>query len=245
VGDALDDARKGLVVRSGSYAGVSEGFVKLGYLLHLVQDQTSPAHAQNASHGHAMLPVDVLAALDPSLTGAKVDLGFSDPMEVDPEGKDAVRPLPSTVWPARDPRQLIDRPPADILKAMHEFTIQQRFHRESMAARTSRMVTHILPRVEARLPDVVKGLGLPWPLGKETASQEFEHLKRNVAHILHEEIKREAAVEIRAVLAKSVEAEQEWKILGPQAVRHTASLLWRYITEAKPTPAMPGCTLKP
>lgn len=177
-----------------------------------------------------MLPVDVLAALDPSLTGAKVDFGFSDPMEVDPEGKDAVRPLPSTVWPARDPRQMIDRPPADILKAMHEFTIQQRFHRETMAARTSRMVTHILPRIEARLPDVVKG---------------FEHLKRNVAHILHEEIKREAAVEIRAVLAKSVEAEQEWKILGPQAVRHTASLLWRYITEAKPTPAMPGCTLKP
>jgi hypothetical protein len=238
-GNALADAKK-----SSRFSGFSEGFVKLGYLIHLVQDQSSPAHALNAAHGHKALHLDILAEIEPGLKGMTVDFGFSDAMEVNPVGNDAER---QPTLPPRDPGQLFDRPPAEIFNAMHVFTRSQKYRRETMSQRTERMFKNVAGRVEKRLPDVARGLGLPWPLGRETLAQEQADLKRRVANIIHEEVQKEATAEHKDTMAKSAEAAREWAVLGPEAVRLSASLLWKYINEAKPIMGVgpAACTLKP
>lgn len=228
-GNALADAAK-----ASRFSGFSEGFVKLGFLIHLVEDQSSPAHALNASHGHKAMPVDVLAALDPAMKGQTVDFGFPDPMEVDPAGNDARRDVPPSAWPPRNASQLLNGGPGDFLLAMHAKTTSQGYSRESMHDRTARMFKNVAGRVEAQLPKAAKDLGLPWPLGRETLAQEVSKLKRSVATIIRDEIQKEALAEMKATWAKSAGADREWAVLGPEAVRLSASLLWKYINDARP-----------
>ncbi|HEX5071547.1 MAG TPA: hypothetical protein VFV78_15130 [Vicinamibacterales bacterium] len=238
-GNALADAQK----PNTRYNGVSEGFVKLGYLVHLVEDQSSPAHARNAAHGHTPVMLDVLKALDPSLKGQQVDLGFPDAMEAAPNGNDAIRDIPRGSWPARNPALLMDAAPADILDAMHNVVVTKNYTRESMHERTARMVAKVKARVEAVVESMARDLKLPWPLGKETVSAEFQELKRRVAQAVVKELQAEAAAELAALRSRSGEADTEWAALGPEAVRLSASLIWKYITQANPV--LGACTLKP
>lgn len=239
-GNALADAQK----PNTRYNGLSEGFVKLGYLVHLVQDQSSPAHARNAAHGHKPISLDVLKRLDPSLSGQQVDLGFPDAMEAAPNGDDAIRDIASGSWPARNPAQLLDAAPADILDAMHNFVMTRNYTRESMHQRSARMVANIKSRVEAVVESMARDLKLPWPLGNETVSQEFQELKRRVARAVVKELQAEAAAEIAATRAKAGQADAEWAVLGPEVVRLSGSLIWKYIAQGNPVLGS-GCTIKP
>ena len=243
-GNAVADAKRAST--GAGYAGFSEGFVKLGFLIHLIEDQSSPAHALNAAHGHVQLALDILAALDPQAKGQTVDLGFPDAMEVDPVGNDARRDVPPGLWPPRVASQLLDASPDEILKAMHTKTTSQGYRRETMSQRTGRMFKNVESRVEGRVPDIAKNIGLPWPLGRETLQQDIQRLKSNIAQIVRDEIEKEAKAEIAATLARSVDAAREWTVLGPEAVRLSASLLWKYISTASPVMGSGAatCTVK-
>jgi len=247
-GNAVTDAGKA----NRDYNGFSEGLRKLGFLIHLIEDQSSPAHAVNASHGHQPLPLDILARINPALKGGKVDLGFPDAMEADPlAAKEKARDVPSNLWPARDPSQLMDAAPGAIFQAMHDKVKQMGYKRESMAVRTARMLKNVETRVEAGLAAMAKGLTIPWPIGQHTVAEDIALLKKNVAQA----VQREIAAEVRAELQRSVnemaQADQEFRVLGPEAVRLSASLLWKYINETKPVMGLvnssgstPSCTLK-
>jgi hypothetical protein len=155
--------------------------------------------------------------------------------------------VPRSAWPPRDPAQLLDQPPADILDSMHAKTTSQGYRRETMSQRTARMAKNIVGRVESQLPEAAKGLELPWPLGRDPAPHEIGALKKRVATIIRDEIQREATAEIKATVARSAEASREWAVLGPEAVRHSASLLWKYMTTAKPVmgSGIAACTVRP
>ena len=110
-----------------------------------------------------------------------------------PNGDDAIRDIASGSWPARNPAQLLDAAPADILDAMHNFVMTRNYTRESMHQRSARMVANIKSRVEAVVESMARDLKLPWPLGNETVSQEFQELKRRVARAVVKELQAEAA----------------------------------------------------
>ena len=244
-GNAVRDAKKPSA--TAEHAGFSDGFVKLGYLVHLLEDQSSPAHALNASHGHVQMPLDVLAALDPQAKGAVIDLGFSDQMEVDPMGNDARRDVPPGQWPARQASQLLDAAPGDILLAMHTKVTTQGYRREPMSQRTGRMFKNVESRVEARLPDIASQVQVPWPLSNTTVQQDIDKLKKAIARIVRDEIEKEAKAEIAATLKKSADADREWAVLGPEVVRLGGSLVWKYISTASPVMGSGAatCTVKP
>jgi len=134
---------------------------------------------------------------------------------------------------------------------MHDKVKQMGYKRESMAVRTARMLKNVETRVEAGLAAMAKGLTIPWPIGQHTVAEDIALLKKNVAQA----VQREIAAEVRAELQRSVnemaQADQEFRVLGPEAVRLSASLLWKYINETKPVMGLvnssgstPSCTLK-
>jgi hypothetical protein len=243
-GNAVVDASKA----NKDYNGFSEGLRKLGFLIHLIEDQSSPAHALNASHGHVPFPLDILARVDPALKGAKVDVGFPDAMEADPlAGKDKARDVPENLWPAKDPSQLMDAAPGAIFQAMHDKVKQMRYTRESMAVRTARMLKNVENRIEAGLESMAKGLTIPWPIGDHTVAEDIALLKRNVAQAIQREIAAEVRAELQRSASEMGKADQEFQVLGPEAVRLSASLLWKYINETKPamgSGSTAHCTVK-
>ena len=247
-GNAVADASKA----NSSYNGFSEGLRKLGFLIHLIEDQSSPAHALDASHGHKPLPIDILASISPSLKGAKVDVGFPDAMEADPlKGNEKVRDVPPSLWPARNASLLMDGAPGAIFQAMHDKVKQMGYTRESMAVRTKRMLANVESRVEAGLEGLTKGLSIPWPIGDHTLAEDIARLKRNVAQSIQREVAAEVQAELRRSVGEMAKADQEFQVTGPEAVRLSASLLWKYINETKPVMGLvnssgstPSCTVK-
>jgi hypothetical protein len=218
---------------NGSYGGFSDGFVKLGYVLHLVEDQSSPAHALGASHGHYAIKLDFLSGLDPALKGATLDLGFADPMEAAPDGGEAQRDVPPSLWPPANASQLLDAAPADILMAMHNKVVSLGYKRDKMSVRSATIFDNAVKNLVTQLPTLAKGLGLPWPLGNETAAEELAQLKKNIARVIQTELKAEAVKE-HAYVRQNIQANNEFNTLAPEAVRLTASLLWKYINTANP-----------
>jgi hypothetical protein len=247
-GNAVADASKA----NRDYNGFSEGLRKIGFLIHLIEDQSSPAHALNASHGHVPLSIDLLARINPALKGGKVDIGFPDAMEADPlAAKDKTRDVPASQWPARDAAQLMDGAPGAIFQAMHDKVKQMGYKRESMAVRTARMLKNVETRIEAGLGDMAKGLSVPWPIGQHTVAEDMAILKKNVASAIQREVAAEVKAEIQRSAGEMAQADREFQALGPEAVRLSASLLWKYLNETKPVMGVantsgsaPGCTVK-
>ena len=82
-----------------------------------------------------------------------------------------------------------------------------------------------------------------------------EIVKSFLRMFVAQSIQREVAAEVQAELRRSVgemaKADQEFQVTGPEAVRLSASLLWKYINETKPVMGLvnssgstPSCTVK-
>jgi hypothetical protein len=169
------------------YAGWSQGWEELGYVLHLFQDQTSPAHARNDSHPY----------------------GDSDPMEATLTGTEVVRmPGPATQPPivAADAPSLFDQ--------LHHYVANNFYSSDT---------------VESGKPDY-----------KET----WTCIGTNVGYACKGSRDGPPVARLRigpsAPTIDTFLADEQWKELGPVAVRYGGSLILLYIKQAKPT--MP-CTL--
>jgi hypothetical protein len=211
------------------HAAFGEGFEHLGYVLHLLQDLTSPAHSRNDAHGYiSKIPYP----LQPPV------LGSPDPMEVTALGRDAEH------RPHMPVALLIDMPPRNLFMRLHDYVSKYFFSADTVFDKPGPAeLSHHDGRVKA---------GCAWP------TQDCkDHLGRRVAFHDPRPAGLGGAGAGKSItdgppgscftqgncgtITVSYDnAERQWAELGPNAVLFGASFINHYIETAKPL--MPqGC----
>ena len=207
--------------------GFAQGFVSLGYVLHLFEDLTSPAHSRNDAHGWN----------DPEWmeyrmpTSLKEEWGVIEqfsglPEEVRTPAMPQARPLPAEALTA-----------PQLFQELHTHVSTHYFSKSTVAFKAPGPITHDTMAVSC-----AAAKGVAWTRYICDANGKM-HAKGDVPISWTPGVIQQS----RAITwptqkwVDSYVADEQWKELGPLAVRYGARLVMNYIRTA--APLMP-CTVK-
>lgn len=214
---AVADARK----PHAKHREFGQGFEHLGYVLHLLQDLTSPAHSRNDGHGYLF---HGHYSLQPAASGSP------DPMEVTARGDETDRkprlPSPTT--------RLIDMPPRDLFLALNKYVRQNFFSADTVFQQPG--PADLSTAAGRRAAQCL----LPGRTCKDGRGRSIAfHDPRRAGPIYKPGLGPGGGgagedVGLGNMTVSYAVADAQWEELGPLAVRYGASLIDRYIRDEKP-----------
>lgn len=196
-----------------NHSGFSQGVVRLGYVLHLMQDLTSPAHSRNSAHGYlGGVPYPAQPAL----------LGGPDPMEVTARGHEYERDLAGV--PAG---HLIKKAPEALFSELHVWVANNFFSSKTIFSQ---------PGPIAHLDEwrVRRKAGC-FAVGKDC--------KKGDRHVAYHDPRpagpggagpASPLSDGTSLTISYAVADKQWNELAPRAVQYGASLVDAYVTRHEP-----------
>jgi hypothetical protein len=201
--------------------GFSQGFVSLGYVLHLLEDLTSPAHSRSDAHGPN----------DPDWIEYRMPNGFKEEFEkiktlsILPENER------TPVMPANRPLAAESIEPTQLFTEVHDYVRANFFSKSTVTLRAPGPVTS-----DGAATSCQSGSrGITWARyicdskDRAIAKGNFP-IERTPGVILQSKV----ITWPTEVWIDSWVADEQWKELGPVAVRAGSRLMMLYIRQAQP-----------